>query len=647
MKPRNVMAVALLLCLPGPARAAADDRADGVWAPFVPLKVNGGTVETLKHRFTVAESALPSQIFIKPDLRELPLALRAAGAKPTDTALAAIGRGSRLRAPMRLEAEVGGKRVAAQVTRRARALRQAKGEVAYRAGLAVGPFDVDLDVQYECDGAMTVKLTYERARKPTVGTLELVIDLAGPVDLAYRPPPADPKTGAVSLAGLDFTLPGKDGVVWDSSAGDAHRDSDPVPYLFVGSGDGGFTWLCDGGEGWVIDRLRPTMVMKRDELGRLTWHVLLVNSPTDVKGKQVVEFALLAHPARPKDPDYRKTQWLAWRSAEDRRDRTVLSGRAANPGAASPLTLAVRRRMIRAAQGLAREGRVNNTLLPAGPLATLESLARDCEMSGTACADILSAKQDNVDLYPLSAFCVTAGTWTGLTGRVRSNVRQVSPGDDPAFDRQILGRALLHDVGVAVDGVDQPFEYLRLLQALREFGYFEEQGTEFIPYWRSGRFVRFGEAFDSAGPFELTEKDPSAHTYVSIYRRRFEKDGKKGYKVMFVIMNERDEPARQRLYLLNPEKLLGPGGSTLTGLDVIKSYDFGTIPDDSDWRREKLTQSWWMFGATGLMDLEGRGFVKASTSKGQTAAIFGPIYVQRHDYRIVYGHWTAEEAKSK
>ncbi|HUS46654.1 MAG TPA: glycoside hydrolase domain-containing protein, partial [Phycisphaerae bacterium] len=198
MKPRSVIAIALLLCLPKPA-TAADDRADGVWAPFVPLKVDGGTIETLKHRFTVGESALPSQVFIKPDIRELPLALRAAGAKPTDTALAAIGRGSRLRAPMRLEAEVQGKRVAAQVTRPARAFRQAKGKVAYRAGLAVGPFDVDLDVQYECDGAMTVKLTYERARKPAVGTLELVIDLAGPVDLAYRPPPADPKTGAVSV----------------------------------------------------------------------------------------------------------------------------------------------------------------------------------------------------------------------------------------------------------------------------------------------------------------------------------------------------------------------------------------------------------------------------------------------------------------
>ena len=29
------------------------------------------------------------------------------------------------------------------------------------------------------------------------------------------------------------------------------------------------------------------------------------------------------------------------------------------------------------------------------------------------------------------------------------------------------------------------------------------------------------------------------------------------------------------------------------------------------------------------------------------AAIYGPIYVRRHDYRIVYGHWIPQETERK
>jgi len=638
MKLRCLIAASLLLHLAVSAGAVAEDQAHGVWGPFTAVKVTGRTVGTLKHRFTVAESGLPAQVFVKPDTRELPLELRAADAKPTSTALAAIGRGNRLRAPMRIVAEVQGKRVAARVVRPAKVVRSGGGRVACRAGLAVGPFDVDLAAQYECDGALTVKLTYEKVRKP-VGTLEIVLELVGPVDLAYRPPAADPKTGRASVVGKDFTLPLADGVVWDDSVGNGRRHPGVVRHLFVGSGDGGFTWLCDSDAGWVTRQDGPTMVMTRDKVGRLTWRVLLVNAPVDVAGKKTVEFALLTHPARPRAADYRRAQWLTWRPGKDPKARTALP-----PG---PVTLAARKRMVRAAQRLAGQGRKGDALLPAGPGAAMESVARDCEMRGPACADVLSAKRDNVDLYRPTAFRIAAATWTGLTTRIRSNVRQARLGDEPAFDRQILGRAVLHDIGAAIEGVSQPVEYLRLLKALREFGYFEDAGTEFIPYWRSAEVVRFGERFDSTSAFELTEKSPSAHTCVSIYRRRFQKDGKTGYKAMFVIMNERSQPARQRLYLLKPERLLGPGGSTLTGLAINRSYDFGTIPDDSDWRREKIGSYRWMFGATGLMDLEDRGYVKVSTSKGQTAAIYGPIYIQRHDYRIVYGHWQPQPAKKQ
>ena len=456
--------------------------------------------------------------------------------------------------------------------------------------MAVGPYNVVIDTRYQADGAVAVRLTYRKARK-TAGSLELVLDLVGPVTLAYRPP-----DGPASLAGKDLTIGQAEGIVWSNLAGRVGQKSGLVKQLFVGTGDGGFAWQCEDANGWTVDDRQPTMILERDEVGRLTWRVLLVNAATEFRGKRTVQVTLTTQPARIREAGCRRAQWLAW----------------AAPDA---------------------------TVLPAAAAAAFGATGRYCEMTRGAGADMVSATQDNIDLYRPSAFRLAAATWSNLTTRIRSNVRQLRLGDEPAFDRQILGRALLHDIGVAIEGVDQPVEHLRLLEALRQFGYFEDADTEFIPYWRSGGVVRFGEGYDPSSAFKLTEENPAAHTYVSVYRRPHAANGKRGYKAMFVIMNERSKPVRHRLFVLAPERLLGSEGSTLTGLDVIKTYEFGTVPDDSDWRRSKLSRYTPMFRATGLMDAEDGGYVKASIAKGQTAAIYGPIYIRRHDYRIVYGHW--------
>jgi hypothetical protein len=104
---------------------------------------------------------------------------------------------------------------------------------------------------------------------------------------------------------------------------------------------------------------------------------------------------------------------------------------------------------------------------------------------------------------------------------------------------------------------------------------------------------------------------------------------------MFVLVNERDEPVRQRLHLLDPEKLLG-GSLRITLADVISSYDLAVVPEDSDWRREKLLSA----RATrnkALRDLEDQGAVLiAEAAPGQTSHIFGPVFVPAHDFRVLY-----------
>ncbi|MFO7870469.1 MAG: hypothetical protein R6V03_03440, partial [Kiritimatiellia bacterium] len=67
---------------------------DTVWEPFIPIEKTEDGFETLKHRFTLAESGLPAQIYIKPDERDLPLENRGESAPPlSDAELTAMGRG--------------------------------------------------------------------------------------------------------------------------------------------------------------------------------------------------------------------------------------------------------------------------------------------------------------------------------------------------------------------------------------------------------------------------------------------------------------------------------------------------------------------------------------------------------------------------
>ena len=70
----------------------------------------------------------------------------------------------------------------------------------------------------------------------------------------------------------------------------------------------------------------------------------------------------------------------------------------------------------------------------------------------------------------------------------------IFPGDDLRMERAVLGRCLLHDIGEA-GLLPDPEQLMRVLRILQDFGYFDEETTEVIPYWRSGGVCRYGEEF--------------------------------------------------------------------------------------------------------------------------------------------------------
>ncbi|MFO7872010.1 MAG: hypothetical protein R6V03_11350, partial [Kiritimatiellia bacterium] len=282
------------------------------WEPFIPIEKTEDGFETLKHRFTLAESGLPAQIYIKPDERDLPLENRGESAPPlSDAELTAMGRGPQLRRPIRLEVQAGGRKHEARPVSKAECTKQWKSEIEYTSRLKAGPLNIDLKTRYDCDGAMYVTLRYGGKRPVKVESFEMITDLAGPVDLKAT------SVYGGGMAGADTwecSLPRKSGVVWDS-ADMEYPDlyyTHFMPWLWFGSGDRAFTWFSDSDRGWVIDRDGTTMRLERDDKGRMRWYVTFVNHPAEVRGERRIDFTLLTHPSKPKPEDAREKSWF-WR----------------------------------------------------------------------------------------------------------------------------------------------------------------------------------------------------------------------------------------------------------------------------------------------------------------------------------------------
>lgn len=264
---------------------------DVVWEPFVPIRVEANGCETLNHHFTLAASGLPQQIFIKPAVRDLPLARRAPDTDLSDEELTRLGRGPQLRAPLRLVVTVGGQALAAEVIRPAKVARQWQSEIEYVSTLRAGPLTIELTTQYDCDGAMSVTLGYSSDAAAVIDQFELVAEIAGPMDMT---------------AGE-----GKTGLVWSSAEEDPELYySHFVPWLRIGSNERAFSWICRNEEGWLLDRDGPAMTLHRDANDQVTWRVKFINHPAEVAGRREIAFSILTHPSKPKPANYRRLAWL-------------------------------------------------------------------------------------------------------------------------------------------------------------------------------------------------------------------------------------------------------------------------------------------------------------------------------------------------
>ena len=631
MHTRIVAAAVIVALIPFAARG------EGLPAPFQPIERQGNVLETLKHRIVVSETGFPEQIYIKPDPRDLPLEMRETELALDNPALVEFGRGARLRQPIRLVANVGGNNVEASVAAPAQIVKETPGQISYRAELKVDAVSAISGTSYGNEGAMTFDIQWKAAEP--AASLELVIDFQGAVTHAYRGLPSDFKPDTVQRNTLDVLLPtATDKVVWSNlgpwpAAGDA-----TARYLYVGGLDSGFTWLAD--EWSVADAEKPMMVVRRDKAGNASLHILLHNAPAEAaEGRHT--FALLTHPAKPRPQGFRKTQWLNW----------------GKPQTLEPMADGVENATLTRWQGLKGQAGPAERIAGGFTGSALESLAGGIELTGFAGAYAVSAEKDNVRLYPNSLFAVLAAPYTGVPVRVQSNMRKLAfSGEAPSYDRQYLGRALLHDIGAAIAGFKQPFQYVRLINALEEFGFLDTDKIEVLPYWRNAGIIRYGEGWSGDDPFAVDAEDPAAGVYVTAYRKPIEANGRKGYAALIVVMNENDRPVRERLFILDSEKLFG-GMNRLKAEDLFSKYPFDVLPEKSSWRAAKGLYlaghrgragkeenfQWLEGGPPVLRDVEDDSFVEHFPARdAPPPELYGPLYVNPRDFRIIYGYSLAE-----
>lgn len=572
------------------------------------VKLEGGVLTTPKHTITLDKSGLPAQIVIRAEPAELPFPLRAADAKPGDADLQAFGRGPQLRSPIRLQALIGGQTLVAQPAKPAQPVAAADA-VSCTSELQAGALRGTLRLQYSADGAMAAELTYG-GQNVDVDRLDLILELAGACDTVVPGAPvADGRPAAPEAA---YALGAAEGVAWKNLGDKADSKLTDQPgvltHCFLGSGDRGFTWLTPDATGFAVDAKLPTMLVERDKAGLVTWRIALVNTPTKVQEARTVKFALLVHPARAKALARHQAQWKPW------------SGAPATPA----LTWAARQ------PGM--------DLLRADAATVHEANGARALLAGLAGGDAKSAVATLADTCPMGLFRYLAAPHTGLSAQLRTNAAVLAtPGAAPACDRIALGRALLHDIGVDIAGLGQRAQTATLLRALDNFGYFKDDGKmEFLPYWRAGEAVRFGEAFTKGGSFEVTEENPMARAYVSVYLRPSAKDPAK-LQAMFVVVNEGDKPLREQFYILQPARVFG-GANLVTAAAVIEGWDFTRIPEDSDWRKGVMIGSAANREKPGLFlkDLEDAGFMQA-TSTGGGMEIYGKLFVPARSFRLLFG----------
>ena len=246
----------------------------------------------------------------------------------------------------------------------------------------------------------------------------------------------------------------------------------------------------------------------------------------------------------------------------------------------------------------------------------LESFWWSCFLVEGAGALHRAYEVDMVTQFPSSIYRYLGHGFSGLAAAHMADATFAEYGDDKRLDRQILGRALLNDIGVTPQGphgiIYHKEDAVRLLDALTKFGFFVDADIEKLPYWRNAPYVKIGD-----------QPSTGSEVYVTVYRRPLP-DGN-GFHALFVVMNESFDPVELPLQLIDVARLLG-GPNTLTSGEALAQTPMHESV--KDWWKEASARG---AAAPALMDVESGDVVARQPGDAET---YGPIYLPYHDFRV-------------
>ena len=163
--------------------------------------------------------------------------------------------------------------------------------------------DYRSNVSVEFDGMHKVELDLDPIRPTTIKSLKIVVPL--------RPGAADMVSGAGEGIRWGYSyrsLPkDKRGRLWDSRAVDGQRMAAGsfIPYVWLGSPEGGLCWFADTDRGWVPNDTVPAIEVRRDREESIDLVLNLISGEFTLKEPRKIVFAFQATPVKPLPQDWR------------------------------------------------------------------------------------------------------------------------------------------------------------------------------------------------------------------------------------------------------------------------------------------------------------------------------------------------------
>ncbi len=253
---------------------------DRVVPPWTPVTRKGNTLGVWGREMTLGSAGLPAQI----TTQNRPL----------------------LAAPAQLRAQLPDGKTVTAAGADVKVASEQDWQVQTDVASTLANIDVTSRVTVEYDGMYKVEMTLTPRSPVDVQALQVVVPLTEHFADYLHACGDGIRTGFY----YGFLPREKTGRIWDCYTVDSQPmvSGSFIPYVWVGSPDGGLCWFADSDQGWIPNDKVPAIELRRD--GKSVDLVLnLVSAPATLDGPRTVVFAFQASPVKTMHTQWRMDSW--------------------------------------------------------------------------------------------------------------------------------------------------------------------------------------------------------------------------------------------------------------------------------------------------------------------------------------------------